>query len=367
MSTLRFLAVLAVFGGTVAFAATETANSEAETALLSEFSSYLQQLADDQHIETFAYAYFDSGETLVEIIRGDGVSDQSPIPLGTVSVVVNSLLIAAMEFQDELDCDRPIRGQLSGFRTSSEIHTKTMNLRHLLTMTSGLVEYADTLLPGSAQPEDVFLLVRQAPYAAPPGVLLQPNLTSPAAAGFIAASITDRRSSGSLAQDYRTSLTRFLTEPLGLQATDAPGTSRFLPATGIHSSLSDLRTMLQTELRDGMSPAGVRLISQVQAMDRRQPQRLADMTSTTCIGGWQRQAHLRTEYLVAASNDDTSVVAIAISPTFRCGWICLIQPGSPKARQLAEEAVLSSVELTRQLALLRDPSLLLPFDPIAAP
>lgn len=354
---------IAGFGCSALLAAgPDAAPAHAEAKLLAEFSGYLQQLVDDHSTEAFAYAYFSPTETLVEIIRGEPITADSAVPLGTVSVVLNSLLIGAMEFKGVLDTDRPVRSQLTDFRTPSEAHTRAITLRHLLTMTSGLVDYADTLLPENAQPQDTLLLLRQAPYAAPPGTLLQANLTSPAAAGFIAAAIDSSSPGDDPAPAYRKALAHYLAEPLGLSATTAPGYGRFLPANGIQSSLNDLRTILQTELRDGMSPHGTRILSHSQAVDRRQPQRLADMVSVAHLG-WQRQAHLRTEYLIAASYDDTSVAVIAISPAFRFGWVCLITPGGNEARLLAEDAVLSTVEVTRQLVLLRDPSLLTPPEP----
>ncbi len=332
--------------------------------LIDDFTSYLRELVGEDKSTAFAYAFFSPRGTLIEIISGEGANGQaltadSALPLGTASVVVNSLLLAAMEHQGILDIDRPIRTQLTGFRATSDAHTRALTLRHLLTMTSGLVDYADTLLPADATPADLLALLRQAPYAANPGTLLQPNLTSPAAAGYIAVAIAQSSPTDDLAAGYRAALQKHLATPLNLRATsaNAAGGGLFMPADGLQSSLSDLRTILQTELRDGMSPHNTRIISPSQAHDRRQSQRLPDNVNVAHLG-WQRQAHLRTEFLICASYDDHSAAVLAISPNFNYGWVCLTIPGGNRARMLVEDVVLSSVELTRQLALSSDPSLL---------
>lgn len=185
---------------------------------LTDIQAHLDALARQHRVPGAALGVF-SGDEFVEFATGVLNKDlgveatpDSLFQIGSNTKVMTATLVMQMVDEGKIDLDAPVRTYLPDFRVSSEKHSATVTVRHLLTHTSGIQgDHFDDHGRGDECVEHYVASLARLRNVHEPG-----ELFSYCNSGFVTLGFILERLS---AQPYHDLLRDSLLEPLGMRTT----------------------------------------------------------------------------------------------------------------------------------------------------
>jgi len=352
---------------------------------IAAFRSFLEKSRQQAGVPGMAVVMVQPGQTL--LLEGFGkksvatdatVTPDTRFALGPATEALNSLLLERLADQNLLDLDAPAHRCWDEFKLADPAATKTVTLRHLLEMTSGLPENADRLLatPG-ATPADLFTIVAQISDIAQPGRIFEYSDTGAATAGYLAVYALNhhRAPAAGLPAGYADLAKAQLFDPLGMKRAtfDAPngddeatGHTRdgqgpwqpapaapksgaaLLPALGLRASARDVAAWLQFELSGGLGPDGKRLLGEDAVQQRWRP--ASNLDDRDFGLGWASQHYRGLELVARLGEQNHQVALVALVPQYRTAFAILTNAGGHDAALFLQNALLNLADFLRENA-----------------
>ncbi len=309
------------------------------------------------------------------------VTADTRFALGPATAAVNSLLLARLAAQNQLDLGAPARRCWDEFRLADATATRTVTLGHLLGMTAGLPDRADTFLKAAGcSPADLFAIAGEIPVTAQPGRAFNYSDASAALAGYLAVYAANQHHApaAGLAAGYAALANTQLFEPLGMKratydapsaapgdddavghirdgkgswqpapAAAAPGQA-LLPALGLQASARDVAAWLQCEISSGLGPNGQRLLGEAAVQARWRPAAVLDSQGYGL--GWAQQHYRGVEIIGHMGEQNHQSELVAILPQYRTAIAVLTNGDGHDAEVFLQNALLNLADLLREAA-----------------
>jgi len=355
---------------------------------ITAFRNYLEKSRQQAGLPGMAVVIVQPGQTLLlegfgkKSTTADGaVTADTRFALGPATEAVNSLLLARLADQNLLELDAPVRRWWDEFRLADPAATKTLTLRHLLGMTSGLPQRADRFLTSpTATPTELFAILGQVSDTAQPGHIFEYSDASAAAAGYLAVYALNhhRAPEAGLPAGYAALAKAQIFDPLGMKRAtfDAPSNSNpdddavghvrdeksswqlapapaqsggaLLPALGLRASANDVAAWLQLELSGGVGSDGQRLLSEDAVQERWRPK---DATDGRDFGlGWATQHNRGLELVARIGEQNQQAAIVAIVPQYRTAIAVLTNASGHEVALFLQDTLLNLADLLRENA-----------------
>jgi len=275
-------------------------------AWLADFRAYVEATRQHFGIPGAAVAIVRDNQIVLaegfgvrELGRAEPVTPETVFSIGSATKAMNSMLIAGLVDEGLLDWDQPVVEIWPDFRLSDPAVTAQIRVRDLLNMGSG-VPRADLVWSGAGlTAEQVMESLADLPVVAPPGRRFQYNNQLVATGGFVA-TLAAGAPYGQLEAAYADLLHTRIFEPIGMRsATLSIDAARanpthatphdftlfgevlpiayhaetgIAPAGAVNATVLDLARFLMTQLNEGVSPTGTRVVSKANLAETWRPQ-----------------------------------------------------------------------------------------------
>jgi len=246
-----------------------------------------------------------------EIIYAEGfgyrdVENQLPVTpetlfhIGSTNKSMTAMMIAALVDEGLFDWDTPVKQIYPDFELASTEAAQTVTMRHLLSMQSGIPDYAeDDFDPYDSRAEDLFDFVQDSPLLANPGQTFSYSNISVSLAGYVGviAAGTDQRD---LFSGYEQLLTEKVLSPIGMDSAvvrfsevkNNPNYSKsyilqgrsiveakkedldgdpLAPSGVLKANVLDMAAYISTQLNHGLAPNGVQVVSEKNLLETWEP------------------------------------------------------------------------------------------------
>lgn len=246
--------------------------------VLAEYDAFIRQKMDSLQLPGLAYAVVKDGKVVALKtygVRQKGhsalIDEHTTFRLASISKGFAAVLAGKLVEQGYLHWDDPVKKHLPSFRLKENLHTNTVTLRHTLSHTTGLTEYAGVSLIYKDLPCAALLNgLRYSTIAAPPADSFTYQNAIYSAIDVIVQKVTQK--------SYAKLLDSLLLEPLGMidastgyknmvarknkalphtysrrYGWNSSGSIRnkwynVAPAAGVNASISDMATWMQAML-----------------------------------------------------------------------------------------------------------------------
>ena len=292
----------------------------------SQWIEIVEELREDCGIPGAAVGVVADGRQI--FTHGCGVRDvrsRQPVTPHTMFHIAStqkpmtSMFIATLVDQDVFSWDTPIVEIVPQFQLSDAAASRTVTMRHLLSMSSGIPAAGeDDIQDASISPEQLLTSLADMPLASRPGERFDYSNISYAVAGYVGTLAAGGRW-GNLEADFAAAMTNRVFAPAGMslatfslaaaQATNdccAPhdgergrikvmretdGPDALAPSGAARVNATEMTQFLATELNGGVSPSGKQVASAANVQVRWQPQ-ISDHQSGSQYGlGWGVSNH----------------------------------------------------------------------------
>ncbi len=273
---------------------------------LADFSAYVEEARQHFGIPGAALAVVRDNQIVLaqgfgrrELGRAELVTPETVFAIGSTTKAMNSMLIATLVDEGRLAWDQPVVEIWPAFRLADPAVTPHIRVRDLLNMSSG-VPRADLVWSGAGlTAEQVMESLAELPVVAPPGQRFQYNNQLVATGGYVAA-LAAGGEYGRLGETYADLLRTRVIEPIGMRSAslsieaaqaqpnhatphDFSLTGETLPtyyhadpgiapAGAVNANVLDLARFLLTQLNQGVTPDGRRIVSAENLTETWRPQ-----------------------------------------------------------------------------------------------
>ncbi len=278
------------------WASPATARAHGPSTDWQEFDRLVESAFDQMRLVGAAVAVVSGDRVMHTATFGDrstaarrAVTERTRFRVGSTTKSMTATLLATYVDEGKLAWDQPIVEAWAGFRAPTDELTRTMRVRDLLGMSSGLEELPSTSLRfGGPTTAQVLQSVVNLSVVAPPGSAFYYNNTLYAVAGYL-----PFVSAGVAPEDVRPAYTqamqdrvfapagmtgaRIADDPRGLVEDYAVGNQfdlatraralafgpigSFTPAGGALAAVRDMAAWVQLQLGQGVSASGTRVVS----------------------------------------------------------------------------------------------------------
>ncbi len=291
---------------------------------LADFSAYVEEARQHFGVPGAAMAIVRDNQIVLakgfglrELGREKPVTPETVFAIGSTTKSMTSMLLATLVDEGLLAWDQPVVEIWPAFKLSDPAVTLQIRLRDLLNMSSG-VPRADLVWSGAGlSAEQVLESLADLPVLAPPGQRFRYNNQMVASGGYVA-SLAAGGEYGQLEAAYANLLRARLLEPIGMRSASLsieaaqanpnhamphdftlfgetlptyyhadPGLA---PAGAVNANVLDMARFLLTELNQGVSPNGVRVVSAENLAETWRPQ-IKAYSNTSYGMGWFRESY----------------------------------------------------------------------------
>ncbi len=183
---------------------------------VADFAAYIQDAQEEGGIPGLSLAVVNrdgpmlvQGYGLRDVEKNLPVDGETLFHIGSTHKSMTALLVATLVDEGTLGWETPVIEIDPDFALADDEATKTVTLRHLLSMTSGIPDDAEYDLPDVATVADVFAVAAEAELLGAPGEVFSYSNISASLAGYLAA-----LAAGSDADDLHGGHARLLRERL---------------------------------------------------------------------------------------------------------------------------------------------------------
>jgi CubicO group peptidase (beta-lactamase class C family) len=287
--------------------------------MLAEFDGYIEQQRRYFGIPGAAVVMvqgnkilFAKGYGVRELGRSEPVTPETIFAVGSTTKAMNSMLLATLVDEGVLDWDQPASEIWPDFTLSDPLVTQQLRLRDLLNMGSGVVRRDLDWSGTGSSAEELMASLADLPVIAPAGEKYYYNNQLVATAGYLGA-LAAGGVYGNLRPAYIDLMEARIFKPLGMstatfsleevQANPNHATphdftlagevvpthfhldANITPAGGVNANALDMARLVMTQLGRGVSPDGVRVVSEKNLLETWQPQ--TQVTKDMTYGmGW---------------------------------------------------------------------------------
>lgn len=290
-------------------------------ALLAEFDAFIETTREQYAIPGAAVAVFNADEILLakgyglrQLGRPEPVTPETIFALGSTTKAMTTMLVAGLVDDGLLAWDQPVVDIWPEFRLSDPAVTRSLTLRQLFNMSSGLARKDLAWSGAGLNAEEIMASLADLPLLAPPGSRYGYNNQAVATGGYVAA-LAAGGEYGRLGQAYADLLRARVFEPIGMDSARLepplsgvspaapesagnyatphdidldgritptyfhadPGIS---PAGAVLANVLDMARFGQTQLNRGVAPNGNRVVSAANLAETWRPQtRITDELS----------------------------------------------------------------------------------------
>lgn len=351
--------------------------SEESFADLSEdFVDWVKERQDKDEIPGVAIALISSQREEVVVIEVFGKRDlkkQLPVTpdtlfhIGSTQKSMTALLIATLVDEGIVDWDTTVINIDPEFELGHADTTETVTLRHLLSMRSGIPDWAeDEFDLDNSEAEDIFDYLAEVELLGAPGEAFSYSNLAVSLGGYLAVLAIDPEEED-LYEGYRELLQERILGLIGMEsstiyASEAkrnPNYSRsyivedgelfeaetedfdgdpLAPAGSLKASITDMASYISTQLNGGISPNGTLVVSEENLQQTHQPK------WGNYGMGWEVSRDKGIELLSHGGAYDNFTSIIAIIPEYELGFVILTN-SEENALDLIEQAPRKLIDL----------------------
>jgi len=363
-----------------------------DAAALEQVRLFMQKVVDTELQVPGAVLGIAQGNSIVfmeafgsrDVASGQKLTIENLLHIGSTNKSITSFLIAALVDDGVLGWDTRAIDIYPGFATSDTAASATITIRQLLDMTSGLPRDANI---NTDEPARALLdRLNQQTIIAAPGTTYQYSNLSSSLAAYLAVLANVKATKGQITDSDLDNLhagytdllkTKVLT-PIGmnnstLSATSALGTNllskshervngnftvsesidtdpdNLAPAGGLKSTVSDMLGFVITDMQQGISPTGVRVVSaaNVSARQKLSPGPASNMDYGLSIDVVTLNNGV--DYIGHSGSFDNFNSVMGFFPAKQLAFVLLTNGDSPEAGQLTGTQQNSLIERLSQL------------------
>lgn len=326
---------------------------------LASFMAVVEDSRFDNEIPGVAVAIVEGAQ--IVLAEGVGVRDirtaapvtpQTLFHIGSTHKSITAMLIATLVDEGALGWDTPIVDIYPEFELSDSASTETVTVRHLLSMSSGIADYAeDDFDQENESAEDIFDLIAETDLLAPPGEQFSYSNVSASVAGYVGV-LASGGQMGQLYVGYDRLLQERLFGPIGMtsatlsvedvwaspnyavshvleggeivaaESYDFTG-DPLAPSGAIKASVLDMALYMNTQVSQGLAPNGKRVVSAENLTATWQPQ-IEDEESGGYYGlGWGLSTDAGLELVWHEGSYDNFTSVLMFSPDAEIGLVVL--------------------------------------------
>ncbi len=327
-----------------------------DPALLAEFGNYVEAVRTRYEIPGAAVVLvrgnrivFAQGFGVRELGGTEPVTPETVFAVGSTTKAMTSLMVASVIDEGELEWDQPVRDIWPDFTLSDPSRAAQLQLRHLLSMGTGLPRQ-DLVWSGTGlTAEQLMESLADLPVYGDLGQWYDYNNQVFATGGYLA-TLAAGGEYGHLQSAYVDQLRRRVFEPVGMSTatfsveqvlanpnhasphdynlygevspTDFHEDGSITPAGGAYASALDLARFLMTQMNGGLSPEGRRVVSAENLAETHRPQtRITDDLSYGM--GWYIEDNRGVELLWHDGNVFGFKASLAMIPEADLGLVVL--------------------------------------------
>ncbi|NEO86769.1 MAG: beta-lactamase family protein [Spirulina sp. SIO3F2] len=292
--------------------------------------------------------------------------------IGSTHKSITALLAAIAVDRGLLAWEQPIVEFAPEFELRDPDATEMVNMRHLLSMRSGISDDAVDFDLAEIEALDLFDQVADAELLGEPGGIFDYSNVSVSLGGYLVA-FAAQSNMNTLEADHEALLTEWILDPIGmkdarLQLSDAQTSGdvalpyvwagdRFVvaeredfdddplsPSGGLKASINDMAAYLITQVQGGVAPDGSRIVSTSSLQATWQPR------WGSYAMGWEQENYQGVVLLSHGGLYDNFLSIIGIVPEYELGFVVLTN-SSDAAEGLIGGVAHQVVELTQELEL----------------
>lgn len=331
----------------------------------------------DDHIPSLAYALvlpdggiYGQGYGLRDIDNDLPVTPNTLFHIGSTQKSMNAMLVAVLVDKGYFEWDTPVIEIYPDFKLSSAAYTQQVTMRHLLSMSSGIPDYAeDDLDVETATSEDVLQIVASTDLLFSPGGVFSYSNLSATLAGYIAG-YAYSGGAADLYQGYVDALRALVLEPIGMTSStfsvsEARGRDDFsysyvspngrdaklaqsydidedplAPSGTLKANVLELGAYIATQLNGGLAPNGARVVSE---------ENLSQTWQVVLEGyalGWDNLRYKGTQLIYHTGSYDNYVSVMAFLPEYQIGLVVLVN-SEDAGYDLSEDAAFDLIDILK--------------------
>ena len=274
-----------------------SAISNTENNFSADLKEYIVEMMDEDQLPGAAVAVVNGDEIIFaegfgfrDIERGLPVTTETLFHIGSTNKSMTAMMIATLIDQGLFDWDTPVVEIYPEFKLASNQSTNQVTMRDLLSMQSGIPDYAEDDFDYERQSaEDLFDYMASAPLAGSPGEAFSYSNISASLAGYLGVIATNNQSPN-LYNGYERLLRSQVLDPIGMdsavlrysQAKNDPNYGKsyaldwfeavetepedfdgdpLAPSGVVKANVIDMANYISTQLNQGVAPNGVRVVS----------------------------------------------------------------------------------------------------------
>ena len=363
--TARLLMLLLLIGSLLSLSACmddneydeDYENTESSANLsgdMSDFSAsltaYIEENMENEGLTGAAVAIIYADEILFaegfgyrDVSAGLPVTADTLFHIGSTNKSMTAMLTAILIDEGYFDWDTPVVEIYPDFELADAEITDTVTMRHLLSMQSGIPDYAeDDFDMDNGSAEDLFSYIPTAPLDGYPGDQFSYSNISASLAGYLDVIAADYDSAG-LYNGYANLLAEKVLKPIGMDTavvrySDAQNSANYgksyygdgspaepedfdgdplAPSGVVKASVTDMAKYISTQLNEGVAPNGKRIVSATNLKETWQPL-LEDYGM-----GWQNSSYAGYDVISHEGSFDNYLSVIGFVPELDMGFVVL--------------------------------------------
>ncbi|MDK1029214.1 MAG: serine hydrolase domain-containing protein [Anaerolineae bacterium] len=343
-----------------------------------EFDEYIQETMSTEHIPGLAYALilpdgtiYAQGYGFRDVAQENPVTPNTLFHIASTQKSMNSMLVAVLIDAGYFDWDTPLVEIYPDFQLSNPEYTEQVTMRHLLSMSSGIPDFAeDNLDVETASPSDVLLAVASTNLLSAPGNVFNYSNLSATMAGYIAG-YAHSGGQADLYRGYVEALRALVLEPIGMtQATFSVTEARsrddfsysytlpngvapqlaesydvdedpLAPAGSLKANVLELAAYIATQINSGVAPNGTRIVSAENLRETWRP------VLEGYALGWENLRYNNSQLVYHTGSYDNYVSVMAFLPEEHIGLVILIN-SEDAGYDLTEDAPYDLIDILRK-------------------
>ncbi len=353
-----------------------TLSEEGLANLSEDFANWVEERQDKDEIPGVAIALISSQKeeaVVIEVFGNRDLKKQLPVTLDTLFHIgsthksMTALLIATLVDEGIVNWDAPVIEIDPEFELADADTTETVTLRHLLSMRSGIPDWAeDEFDLDNSDAEDIFAYLAEVELLGEPGEVFSYSNLAISLGGYLAVLAVDPEEED-LYKGYGELLQERILEPIGMEkstifASEAkrnPNYSRsyivedgelleaetedfdgdpLAPSGSLKASITDMASYISTQLNGGVAPNGTRVVSEENLRQTHRPK------WGNYGMGWEVSKDEGIEMFAHEGSYDNFLSIIAIIPEYELGFVILTN-SEENALDLIEQAPRKLIDL----------------------
>lgn len=318
--------------------------------LSAALTEYVEENMDSEGLPGAAVAIIRGDEIVFaegfgyrDMDAGLPVTTDTLFHIGSTNKSMTAMLTAILIDEGYFDWDTPVIEIYPDFELADAEITETVTMRHLLSMQSGIPDYAeDDFDVDNGSAEDLFDYMATAPLDGYPGDQFSYSNISASLAGYLNVIAADYDSAG-LYNGYANLLTEKVLNPIGMDSavirySDAKRSANYgksyygdgtaaepedfdgdalAPSGVVKASVMDMAKYVSTQMHQGVAPNGTRVVSAATLTETWKPS-LEDYGM-----GWQNSSYSGYDVISHEGSFDNYLSVIGFVPELDMGFVVL--------------------------------------------